>query len=232
MGTRITRTNRIFFIGFIFLAALASAASAATVQQRVNQYGAAVRARMEPHFKAAGLTYPAARLTFIVLKDVKRLELWAGNNTSKDTPMRLVKTYDIKAASGTAGPKLREGDRQVPEGIYAIESLNPNSRYHLSLRINYPNTFDRARAREERRANLGGDIMIHGKAVSIGCIAMGDEAAEELFVMAAQTGVKNIRVLLCPCDLRSQENFLPPFTAPGWTATIYKNLKLALEDYK
>ena len=217
---------RPLFIIFAFLTA--TLATAATVQDRVTQYGAPVRARMEPLFKTNAIPYPAARLTLIALKEEKRLELWAG---AAKGPMRLIKTYPIKAASGVAGPKLREGDRQVPEGIYAIESLNPNSRFHLSLRINYPNAFDRARAKEERRVNLGGDIMIHGNAVSIGCLAMGDEAAEELFVLAAQTGVKNITVLLCPCDLRVQ-NFTPPFTAPEWTTTVYKNLKTALENYK
>jgi hypothetical protein len=196
----------------------------ASVQQRLDQYGAAVRSRMEPLFKTAGVAYPAARLTFVGLKEEKRLELWA---TNPGGPPRLVKTYPVKAASGVAGPKLREGDRQVPEGIYAIESLNPNSRYHLSLRVNYPNAFDRARAREENRANPGGDIMIHGKAVSVGCLAMGDEAAEELFVLAALTGIKNIEVLLCPRDLRTRA-YSPPGDAPAWTAVIYQDLQNAL----
>ncbi|MDR0353618.1 MAG: L,D-transpeptidase family protein, partial [Opitutaceae bacterium] len=199
----------------------------ASVRQRLRQYGDAVRSRMEPLFKTAGVAYPAARLAFVGLKEEKRLELWAAN---PEGPMRLVKTYPIKAASGGPGPKLREGDRQVPEGIYAIESLNPNSRYHLSLRVNYPNAFDRARAKEENRANLGGDIMVHGKAVSIGCLAMGDEAIEELFVLAALTGAKNIEVLLCPRDLRARA-CSPPGNAPAWTALVYQNLQTALVPY-
>src|SRR5204863_8498878 len=63
----------------------------------------------------------------------------------------------------------------ISEGIYPIESLNPNSRFHLSLRIGYPNAFDRAQAAKEKRTNLGGDIMIHGNSVSIGCLAMGED---------------------------------------------------------
>jgi murein L,D-transpeptidase YafK len=74
----------------------------------------------------------------------------------------------MKRASGKAGPKLREGDGQVPEGIYRIDGLNPNSSYHLSLKLNYPNDFDLEQARTEGRTELGGDIFIHGKAVSIG----------------------------------------------------------------
>lgn len=73
-----------------------------------------------------------------------------------------IKSYPILAASGSIGPKLRESDMQVPEGVYQIESLNPNSQFHLSLRVNYPNEFDREQARIDGRAQLGGDIMIHG----------------------------------------------------------------------
>src|SRR5690606_33287906 len=102
-----------------------------------------------------------------------------------------VHQYPVLAASGQAGPKLREGDRQVPEGFYAIESLHPNSRFHLALRVNYPNQSDRQRAAEDGRTNLGGDIMIHGSNASVGCLAMGDPAAEDLFVLVADVGIQN-----------------------------------------
>lgn len=198
-----------------------------TVQERIDEYGEPVQKRLRPLFEKNGVAYPPTRITLIGLKEEKRLELWASN---ADGPMRWIKTYPIKAASGGPGPKLREGDRQVPEGIYAIESLNPNSRYHLSLRINYPNSFDRAQAKKEGRSHLGGDIMIHGKAVSIGCLAMGDPAAEEIFLLGALTGVENIQVLLCPVDLRHRD-FPPPATAPAWTTEVYHALKTALQNY-
>jgi murein L,D-transpeptidase YafK len=67
-----------------------------------------------------------------------------------------------RVASGGLGPKLGAGDRQGPERIYAIESLNPNSLFHLSMRLNYPNEFDQMRAKQDGRSDLGGDIMIHG----------------------------------------------------------------------
>ncbi len=73
--------------------------------------------------------------------------------------------------------------------------MNPNSAYHLALRLNYPNAYDRELARHERRTNLGGDIMIHGSNLSVGCLAMGDMAAEDLFGMAADTGINNIEVI-------------------------------------
>jgi murein L,D-transpeptidase YafK len=115
---------------------------------------------------------------------------------------------------------LRQGDKQVPEGIYRIDGLNPNSHYHLSMKINYPNEFDLFHAWQEGRTKPGSDIFIHGSAVSIGCLAMGDEAIEELFVLAAQVGVENIKVVIAPRDPR-----LYPLEAdanlPEWTTELY-----------
>jgi murein L,D-transpeptidase YafK len=133
-------------------------------------------------------------------KREKVVHLYAAGET--EAP-RFVHAYPVLAASGQLGPKLAEGDRQVPEGIYRIESLNPNSRFHLSLRLDYPNQFDRARAQEEGRQELGGDIMIDGAASSIGCLAIGDPAIEELFVLVADVGRENVSVILSPVDLRT-----------------------------
>jgi murein L,D-transpeptidase YafK len=138
-----------------------------------------------------------------------------------------VRSYPIRAASGVLGPKLRQGDRQVPEGLYRIELLNPNSRFHVSLRVNYPNQFDRRMAVSEGRARLGGDIMIHGNRVSIGCLAMGDAAAEDLFVLAADTGLQRIDVILAPVDLRYRPRPATP-DLPGWISTLYADIRAAL----
>jgi murein L,D-transpeptidase YafK len=198
---------------------------AATVADRLDQYGAAARARLSPHFAKQKVTYPPGELVLVGFKKEKTLEVYAKSGTSG---FRLICNYPILAASGTAGPKLREGDRQVPEGIYAIEFLNPNSRYHLSLRVNYPNAFDRKQALEEKRTNLGGDIMIHGKAASIGCLAMGDEAAEDLFVLAADTGLKNITVILAPLDFRKHDAVPGGQKLPPWTVPLYDQVRAEL----
>lgn len=92
-----------------------------------------------------------------------------------------VTTYGICAASGGLGPKRREGDRQVPEGFYAISYFNSASRFHLSMQVSYPNAADR---RHGHPRSPGGEIMIHGNCVSAGCLALGDERIEELWVMA------------------------------------------------
>lgn len=202
-------------------------ARAATIAERLEQYGASARARLATHFKQAGIEYPPKELVFVGLKEEKALQVYAKSGTNR---FHLVRAYPILAASGVAGPKLREGDRQVPEGIYAIELLNPNSSYHLSLRVNYPNAFDREQAAREQRTKLGGDIMIHGKAVSIGCLAMGDEAAEDLFVLAADTGIKRITVILSPVDFRKGLTVSPEAKLPDWTAGLYQEIKSRLAE--
>jgi murein L,D-transpeptidase YafK len=142
----------------------------------------------------------------------------------------LVREYPILGASGNLGPKLQEGDQQVPEGIYELDSLNPNSIFHVSLRVNYPNSYDKARAREDGRKQLGGDIMIHGGHASVGCLAMGDEAAEDLFVLAADTGVDHVRILITPTDFRVHE--LPERLQrglPKWCKDLYAKLAAELK---
>ncbi len=157
------------------------------------------------------------------------LELWVADEQGR---FRHLKTYSILAASGTLGPKLAEGDRQVPEGLYRIESLNPNSAFHLALRVNYPNEFDQAKGKADGRTELGSDIMIHGKSASIGCLAMGDEAAEELFVLAARAGIENVAVILSPVDFRVKELPANMPKVPGWTAELYPRIKKELVNYK
>jgi len=196
----------------------------ATVEDRLREYGPAVRTRLAPDFQQAGVAYPPRYLVLLGLKAENRLEVYAGES---ERSVRLIRSYPVLAASGGPGPKLRYGDRQVPEGLYRIDSLHPNSRFHLSLRVNYPNEFDRAQAAREGRENLGGDIMIHGSDVSIGCLAVGDEAAEDLFVLAADTGLENTRVVLSPVDFRVRS--LPP-RAPrhSWSETLYRDIRSAL----
>ena len=82
-----------------------------------------------------------------------------------------------------------------------MESLNPNSRFHLALRVNYPNKFDIEMARRNGRdlKNLGGYVMIHSQEDTVGCIPFCDEAIEEIFVLAAKVGVGN--VIITPYNL-------------------------------
>lgn len=200
-----------------------------TIAQRIEQYGPEARKRLMPYFETSGVSYPPSELIFVGLKQEKILEIWAKDS---NTEFRKIKEYPVLGSSGVLGPKLKEGDRQVPEGIYKIESLNPNSMFHLSLRLNYPNEFDLTHAKEEGRTHPGGDIMIHGSSVSIGCLAMGNEPIEEIFVLAAETGIENIKVILSPVDFRKMD--LPKTThdLPEWTEGLYSDIQKELEQIK
>ena len=199
-----------------------------TIEDRVAEFGDVVRARLAPQFEAAGVSYPPRELTLVGIKDERRLDVYGAG---ADGVVRYVCTYPVLAASGVLGPKLREGDRQVPEGIYRVPELNPNSSFHLSIRLNYPNEFDQAQAAAEGRTKLGGDIMIHGDSRSRGCLAMGDPAAEDLFVLAALTGIENITVILTPTDFRLGRSAEPPSGAPPWTPELYERIKRELARY-
>ena len=210
------------------LRARASAQRRISVEDRVAQYGARADARLQPAFQSAGVAYPPAEVALLAFKDTRVLELYARNADTED--WRPVKTYAVCGASGKPGPKLTEGDRQVPEGVYEIELLNPGSHFHLSLRLNYPNAFDRRMAATDGRVNLGSDIMIHGGSLSVGCLAMGDEVAEELFILAARAGKDQLRVVIAPADFRIERPRLIMYE-PGWVAMLYASLSETLQHF-
>ncbi|WP_420730194.1 L,D-transpeptidase family protein [Hwanghaeella sp. 1Z406] len=192
-----------------------------TVKSRLNSFGPSARTRLKKAFLAAPLPYPPAEIVLLGLKHERLLELYG---RAPGDELRFIKSYPFAAWTGRLGPKLREGDRQIPEGVYGIDYLNPNSIAYVSLRIGYPNAFERARGQEDGRTELGGDIMIHGKTGgSEGCIVVENSDIEELFTLAADTGIHNIRVLLAPTDLRRN----PAPTHPGnpsWTDRVYADL--------
>ncbi len=110
-----------------------------------------------------------------IFKQEKQLEIWLRNGLT----YRLFKTYPICYNSGRLGPKLREGDKQSPEGFYTVgaKQLNPNSSYHLSFNLGYPNEYDRSRKR------TGSLLMVHGRCSSAGCFAMTDFRMDEIYAV-------------------------------------------------
>jgi murein L,D-transpeptidase YafK len=114
-----------------------------------------------------------------IFKLESELELWV----EKDGRFVRFATYPVCLWSGRLGPKVREGDRQAPEGFYTVaaEQLNPDSRWHRAFNLGFPNAFDRANRRN------GSFIMVHGGCSSIGCFAMTNQVVDELwqFVTAA-----------------------------------------------
>ncbi len=148
-------------------------------QNRVSQAEKNLGSNLQTLAKNAGLKHPIARLYLRAIKDEKVLEIW-GSDSEKSRHV-LVKKHQVLAQSGILGPKRKEGDRQVPEGLYYINRFNPRSNFHLSLGINYPNPSDLILGDRDKP---GSDIFIHGRAVSIGCLAMGDPAIEEIYLLA------------------------------------------------
>jgi murein L,D-transpeptidase YafK len=112
-----------------------------------------------------------------IFKEEAELEVWKQDTTGH---FQLLKTYPICRWSGDLGPKLREGDRQTPEGFYTItpELMNPNSNYYLAINTGFPNSFDKA---NDRNGSL---LMIHGDCSSSGCYAMTDEQISEIYSLA------------------------------------------------
>jgi murein L,D-transpeptidase YafK len=194
-----------------------------TVESVRQKYEASVSARLSDALKSAGFSGFPDSLLLLAFKEEALLEVYGYREG-----WRLIKTYPFTASSGGLGPKLREGDRQIPEGIYQIGYLNPNSSYHLSLQINYPNESDRTRASAEGRTSPGKDIFIHGKQVSIGCIALGDPAIEEVFLLGAHAFPKGIRVIISPRDFRKNPQF-PEIPSVSWAEQLYSQIREALE---
>ncbi len=189
-----------------------------SVETVITEIGPAAETRLSSHFKIAQVAFPPRTVTLLVMKRERKMELRANDPQGRS---RLIHTYPLTATSGSEGPKLREGDRQIPEGFYSITHLNPNSSYHLSLKLNYPNYFDLAFAEKEGRTQPGSDIFIHGKAVSIGCIAIGDPAIEEIFTLVDRIGPKNCKVISSPHDPRQFELSVSQ-KQPEWLAGLYK----------
>ncbi|SFO67718.1 L,D-transpeptidase catalytic domain [Chitinophaga sp. YR627] len=168
--------------------------------------------QLKEEFQKKGLTYPAKYIFIRSFKLDSELEIWVKNKAS-DT-FRLFKSYRVCTLSGKMGPKRKEGDRQVPEGFYYINDFNPNSSYHLSLGLNYPNFADKILSDPKKP---GGEIYIHGSCLTIGCIPLTDDIIEEVYVMAVNaknSGQDFIPVHVFPVkfgNIRSME-YLGNFT--------------------
>lgn len=150
-------------------------------------------------FANAAVAYPPAVLHLRAYKREGELELWAAD---KAGPLKKVATYPVLARSGVPGPKRKEGDFQVPEGFYKIDRYNPKSLFHLSLGLDYPNAADRILSDRERP---GSDIFIHGKEVTVGCLPMGDEMIEQIYIAALDTKSKPITVHIFPARMNGED---------------------------
>jgi len=197
--------------------------------RKVHRFEDKARRDLFPSFTHAHMQYPPKKIALLVFKREHIAELWA-KNTDKNG-WSYIKEFNILAASGYAGPKMRAGDRQVPEGIYCIVALNPASNYDVSMMINYPNAFDRYHAKLDHRRNLGSNIFIHGSDVSWGCIALGNRVIEDLFVLAYKVGMDNISVIIAPNDLRYDVPVVS-HVHPSWIDELDEKIATALKPFK
>ena len=226
----VTRTSLI--LGFIFAGTLLfnlTPVNAAqdynnTLKEKVSLYEDQARADLAPYFRSAGVPYAATPIKFLAFKAEKKLELWAKNKNK----WVYVVDFPILAASGGPGPKLKQGDRQVPEGVYKITYLNPTSDYHLSMKINYPDEFDKEVAAIDHRTDLGGDIFMHGSNLSLGCLAMGDRAIEDLFVLVYKVGLGNSSIVIAANDMRTKKPLIAQ-NHPQWIDKLNHRIMAALE---
>lgn len=137
-----------------------------------------IRARVGPELEAdlaaAGLAF-GAPVYLRVFKEERVLEVWVKSGAR----FVVFETHPICNFSGDLGPKLAEGDRQSPEGFYdvGLDALNPNSAYHLSFNLGFPNAYDRGQGR------TGSFLMVHGDCRSVGCYAMTDPVIERIYLM-------------------------------------------------
>lgn len=183
---------------------------------RVTRAAGKARERLDATLKKKGVAF-GDELFIRVFKEEAELETWL----LRGKKFALLKTYPICAYSGELGPKEKQGDEQAPEGFYSVgpSKLNPQSSYHLSFDVGYPNAYDRALGR------TGNLIMVHGACVSIGCFAMTNDGIEDIYSLAhaaLANGQKFIRVHIFPFRMTARN--MKRHAPSKWSA-FWANLK-------
>jgi len=168
---------------------------------------------------------PGAPMMVRIFKQSSELEVW---KQTKAGGFKLLKTYEICSYSGDLGPKIREGDRQSPEGFYNITPglMNPNSNYYLAFNTGFPNKFDRAYGR------TGSDLMVHGDCSSRGCYAMTDEGISEIYALARETfrgGNASFQLQIFPFRMTA-ENLARNAKSPNMS--FWKNIKTGYDRFE
>lgn len=161
---------------------------------------------------------PGEAMLIRIYKESSELEVW---KRVKGGTFKLFDTYQICSWSGELGPKIKEGDRQSPEGFYTVTPglLNPNSSYYLSFNTGFPNKYDRAFGR------TGTDLMIHGDCSSSGCYAVTDEQIAEIYALARESfkgGNQSFQLQMFPFRM-TPDNIAKHASNPN--ADFWRNLK-------
>lgn len=160
-----------------------------------------------------------------IFKEESELEVWKQRD---DGRFYHFKTYPICNWSGELGPKQKQGDRQAPEGFYSVATnqLNPNSQFHVSFNLGFPNSYDRAQGRD------GQFLMVHGKCKSAGCYAMTDALMEEIYGLAREAlkgGQKSFDVHAFPFRMTAEN--MERHKASKWMP-FWKTLKQGYDHFE
>ena len=185
---------------------------------------------VKSYFLEKGILYQNFNLFIRAFKKERTVEIWVKEMTQEK--YELLKVYNFCATSGNLGPKRKEGDLQIPEGIYSINHFNPQSNFYLSLGINYPNASDKILS---DRRHPGGAIYLHGNCVTIGCIPLTDDKIKELYVMAVEArnnGQEKIPVHIFPAKLSGAQLTNLRNDHPAVTSAFWENLKVVYDDFE
>lgn len=187
---------------------------------------------VKQHFADKMLSMDNFRMFIRAFKKEQVLEVWVKQkNASQFT---LLHTYNFCATSGVLGPKRKQGDLQIPEGVYQINHFNPVSNFYLSLGINYPNTSDLILSDKK---NPGNAIYIHGGCATIGCIPITDDGIKELYVIAVEArnaGQQTIPVHIFPTRLNAGvvNALIETEHVDTSIAAFWRNLELVYQDFE
>lgn len=187
---------------------------------------------VKKYFTDLKLSYNKFQLFLRAFKKEQKLEVWAKENGKQE--FVLIHTYDFCAMSGTLGPKRKEGDLQIPEGVYHINHFNPLSNFYLSLGLSYPNASDKILS---HKTKPGGAIYIHGNCVTIGCIPITDEGIKGLYVLAVEArnnGQEKIPVHVFPAKLDAgvAEKLAVEYSVSDDVKKFWKNLEPIYADFE
>jgi murein L,D-transpeptidase YafK len=187
---------------------------------------------LKNRFQQQHLNYNGFQLFIRAFKKEQLLELWV-KEKGKDT-YSLFNTYNFCSSSGNLGPKRKEGDYQIPEGVYHINHFNPLSNFHLSLGVSYPNSSDRILS---DRKNPGGAIYVHGNCVTVGCIPITDDKIKEVYVLAIEArnnGQEKIPIHIFPCKLEDADltSLKANYGSSPDLIKFWQNLKPIYQDFE
>lgn len=224
--------NPAAFIALIFMVQQASFKETQQTHSRVKAAYQEKEDVVRKYFTDKKLTMEKFQVFLRAFKKEEIIEVWV-KPAGRDQ-FSLLHTYDFCSTSGTLGPKRKEGDYQIPEGVYQINHFNPISNFHLSLGINYPNESDKILSDKK---HPGSAIYIHGNCVTIGCIPITDDKIKELYLIAVEAkngGQEKIPVHIFPAKLYDgiAGKLVKEQNADVRTTSFWNNLEPIFQDFE